>query len=387
MCGATCLVNPGVLEFVYGLDTLDAAVATVQRLTREGLCTIVNETIDVSDGGVSGAIQGDTMEFAPDDTPRCVEKPGVASLPFRHGLELLKIVYRFKPDLQTSANDRSEFSIHPRPRGWRQGHTIIWEHETGVPPAHAPTIHWPNRFSRMIGDKVFGLLMADLLGIAVPRTLVIGRRVAPFEFGQSTGSAEVWIRTCPNEPHPGLYTTMRGWTDPFALLQGEDPEGKVLASVLCQDAVNAGHSGAAIIGLDGRMIIEGRRGDGDRLMLGIDRPEPLPASLMDEVAAVHRRLSAVLGPVRLEWVHDDRRVWIVQLHLGATETAGSMLVPGTAGNWVELRVEDGIERLRRRLDSLPGNTGIVLIGEVGVTSHIADLVRRAGAPARLSVQG
>ena len=86
-------------------------------------------------------------------------------------------------------------------------------------------INPPNRFSRMIGDKAFGLLMADRLGVAVPRTLVIGRRVAPFEFGQATGSAEVWLRTCPYEPHPGLYTTMQGWTEEG---DGEGPPGDAL---------------------------------------------------------------------------------------------------------------------------------------------------------------
>jgi len=377
--------DPRSREFVYGLDKVDAALAVVQRLTSEGLHTIVNETIDVSDGGVSGVVQGNTIEFAPDDTPRCVEKPGVVSLPFQHGLELLRTVYRLEPDLRASEDERTEFSIHPKPRGWRHSHTIVWEHETGIPPAGSPAMHWPNRFSRMIGDKAFGLLVADRLGIAVPRTLVIGRRVAPFEFGQATGSAEVWIRTCPYEPHPGLYRTMKGWIDPFTLLQAEDPDGRVVASVLRQDAVTAGHSGAAIIGANNSLIIEGRRGAGDRLMLGLDRPEPLPTFVTEEVEAVHRRLSAILGPLRLEWVHDDRRAWVVQLQLGATQTTGSVLVPGEASNWVEFRVQDGIEQLRKRLDGLVGDTGLVLIGEVGVTSHIADLVRRAGAPARLSI--
>jgi hypothetical protein len=177
---------------------------------------------------------------------------------------------------------------------------------------------------------------------------------------------------------------MKGWADPFTLLQAEDPDGRVVASVLRQDAVTAGHSGAAIIGADGHLMIEGRPGAGDRLMLGLDRPEPLPAFVTEEVEAVHRRLSTTLGPLRLEWVHDDRRAWVVQLQLGATQTTGSVLVPGDASNWVEFRVQDGIERLRKRLDSLGRDEGLVLVGEIGVTSHIADLVRRAGMPARLS---
>jgi hypothetical protein len=65
--------DPRSREFVYGLPTTDEAVATLRRLTAEGLHTIVNETIDISDGGVSGVVQGDTIEFAPDDTPRYVD--------------------------------------------------------------------------------------------------------------------------------------------------------------------------------------------------------------------------------------------------------------------------------------------------------------------------
>ncbi len=378
--------EPRSREFVYGLETVDDALAALRRLTSEGLHTIVNETIDICDGGVSGVIQGGTIEFSPDDTPRCVEKPGVASLSFRHGADLLRTVYGFAPELHAADGERTEFSIHPRVRGWRRGHTLLWEHETGVSAVPPPTMRWPNRFSRVVGDKAFGLLIADRLGVPVPRTLVIGRRIAPFQFGRETGSNEVWTRTCPFEPHPGLYTTVKGWTDPFSLLQAEDPEGKVLASVLRQDAVAAGHSGAAIVGPDSELTVEGCRGEGDRLMLGLQLPEPLPAAVTDEVRFVHRRLSAVLGPVRLEWVHDGIQAWIVQLHLGATATAGTTLVPGEAVKWIEFRVEEGLERLRQILDELPSETGLMLIGEVGVTSHIADLVRRANVPARLALR-
>jgi hypothetical protein len=313
-----------------------------------------------------------------------VEKPGVLSLPFGDGLELLRKVYGFTPELESHAGERTEFSVHPRARGWRRGHTLIWEHETGVEPALAATSRWPNKFSRMIGDKAFGLLMADRLGAPVPRTLVVARRVAPFTFGRETGSTEIWTRTCPVEPHPGLYTTLKGWTDPFALLQAEDPEGEVLASVLRQDAVNASHSGAAIIGADGELAIEGRRGEGDRFMLGLDRPETLPAQVAYDVRSLHGRLSATLGPVRLEWVHDGVRAWVVQLHLGATASAGSILVPGEAETWVKFPVERGLVALRETLKRLPGGAGLVIVGEVGLTSHVADLVRKTGVPARLS---
>jgi hypothetical protein len=376
--------EPRSREFVYALPSIDAAIAAVERLAGQGLHLIVNETVDIADGGVSGVVQGGTIEFAPDDTPRCVEKPGVASLPFDSGIDILSIVYGFVPNLSKAPGERTEFSIHPRTRGWRGTHTLLWEHEMGVPTAVEPSLRWPNRFSRLIGDKAFGLLIADRLGLPVPRTLVIGRRVAPFAFGRPTGSAEVWIRTCPLEPQPGRYTTAKGWMDPFALLAQEDQDGTALASVLRQDAVRARYSGAAIVGRDSRLIVEGRHGEGDRLMLGIDRPEALPAEVIDDVERAFSTLSARLGPVRFEWVHDGETAWVVQLHRGATQTTATTIVPGDASIWQEFVVDSGLERLRATLDGLPSGAGLVLVGEVGLTSHIADIVRRAGAPARLA---
>ncbi len=43
------------------------------------------------------------IEFAPDDTPRCVEKPGVASFPLAWGHSLLQTVYG---SLRPSTQDR-----------------------------------------------------------------------------------------------------------------------------------------------------------------------------------------------------------------------------------------------------------------------------------------
>lgn len=80
--------SPRSREFVYGLRNVEDAIATIDRLAAEGLHLIVNETIDVSDGGVSGVAYGDVLEFAPDDTPRCVEKPGVIVNPIHQMLGL-----------------------------------------------------------------------------------------------------------------------------------------------------------------------------------------------------------------------------------------------------------------------------------------------------------
>lgn len=376
--------DPQSREFLYGLTSVDDAAAAVQRLSADGLHTIVNETIDVKDGGVSGVLMGDVLEFAPDDTPRCVEKPGTASLSRGLGRELLATVYGFVIDLPVPFASRLEFSLHPRPRGWRATNIISWEfagQEQIVPPAR---MVWPNKFSRLIGDKTFGLLIAHHLGLPVPRTTVVNRRVAPFSFGRSTGWDENWLRTAPPEQIPGLFTTHRGWIDPFELLRTEDPTSVGIASVLSQAGVYPAYSGALIVGADGETIIEGRAGTGETLMLGEGKPEVVPSGILQDVQEVYNRAEAALGPVRFEWVHDGKRVWVVQLHRGATESTLVRLTSGEANDWVEFDVTAGLTALRTLLGGLPPNTGLVLRGRVGLTSHMADVVRKSRAPARMT---
>ena len=312
--------SPQSREFVYGLKNVSEAVAAVERLSSEGLYTIVNETIDVHDGGVSGVLMGPLLEFSPDDTPRCVERPGTASLPRDWGQDLLSTVYGFSVNFDVPLASRLEFSIHPQPRGWKHSNILAWEYSDQPYVSVEPRVRWPNRFSRLIGDKAFGLLVAHAAGLPVPFTTVFGRRVAPFSFGRQTRSGEVWIRTAPIEQVPGKFTTHRGWLDPFNLLRAEDPKGETIVSVLSQVGVKQVYSGACIVGGDGILIIEGKRGEGKSLMLGTSAPERLPDEIDAAIAALYDQARAAFGPVRFEWVHDDQRAWIVQLHSGATDT-------------------------------------------------------------------
>lgn len=376
--------NPRSREFVYGLANVDDAERVLARLATEGLFVIANETVDIADGGVSGVSQGDIIEFAPDDTPRCVEKPGACALPREWALKLLSTVYGFAPEIGDVREGRVEFSIHPRKRGWKNTNTLLWEFESLADDSYHASIAWPNRFSRHIGDKAFGLLIAERLGMKVPRTIVVGRRVAPFSFGQPTGSHEVWTRTCPVEPEPGRYTTVKGWADPFKLIASEDTESSI-ASVLCQDAVPAYFSGAAVVTIEGKLVAEGRCGEGDGLMLGKDKPEPLPHSVKESVNHAFEMISHRLGPVRFEWVHDGSDIWIVQLHKGQTASSSTVLVPGDAERWHSFDPHDGLESLRTFLDSLQRGDGIKIVGEIGLTSHLADLVRKANHPARIAL--
>ncbi|MDT5158841.1 MAG: hypothetical protein QOH51_3198 [Acidobacteriota bacterium] len=377
--------DPKSKTFRYDIRTVGEAVETARGFVSEGLFVIVNETIDVNDGGVSGVAFGDIIELAPGDTPRCVEKPGTASFSRDVGLRLLEKVYGFRPALDYDARTRVEFSLHPLRRGFLKDHTIIWELERmGESHAQADT-RWPNRFSRLLGDKAFGLLLADTLGLPVPRTTVIARWLAPFNFGRETHTGEVWIRTCPFEQDPGHFTTQRGWCDPFKLLEREDPEGKYLASVLAQQGVDAAHSGSLVVEADGTVRIEGTSGYGDKFMVGVAAIEQLPEDVLASVRVRYEEARTRLGPVRMEWVHDRSGfTWVVQLHRGATTTQGWIIHKGEASLYHRFDVTLGIDELRALIARVRGKgEGIILLGHVGVTSHLGDLLRKAEIPSRI----
>lgn len=377
--------QPQSNEFVYGLRSVDEADATVRRIAASGLHTIVNETVDIEDGGVSGVSFAGILEFAPKDTPRCVEKPGTVAIARDLGLKLLKTAYGFAPSLDYPTDMRVEFSLHPVRRGYRKEHTIIWEMEQETTsPNLAATLTWPNRFSRFLGDKAFGLLVADSLGLPIPHTVVVARALAPFSFGRHTGTSEPWIRTCPVEPVPGKFTTERGWIDPYDLLHSEDPSGLEIASVLSQEGVDARFSGAALTQPDGKPLIEGVAGTGDEFMVGSRRPAHLPVRVRAAVNELFMVISDKLGPAQFEWVYDGSTVWVVQLHHGGTVSSGRTIYPGSPKTEHRFPVEQGLESLRELVSRIQGtDEGIVLIGDVGVTSHFGDVLRKASVPSHI----
>jgi hypothetical protein len=370
--------------FTYGLTRTGDVLAVLRARAGEGLHTIANETVDVNDGGVSGVALGGLVEFAPGDTPRAVERPGTAALGHAAALRLLETVYGFRPGLDASPGQRVEFSIHPLVAGFRQTHTLLWEREPARPVALARRLVWPNAFSRFLGDKAFGLLVADLHGLPVPASTVVGRRVAPFSFGRPTGGGERWLRTCPAEPVPGRFLTRRGWSDPFALLAAEDPDGTRLAAVLAQEGVPARWSGAAMPGADGGLLVEGVEGYGDDFMLAREAPVPLPARVLDDVRRLGARAAAALGLVRFEWAHDGDQAWVLQLHLATVAASATTISPGTPARWHRFDPAEGLDRLRDLIAWVPAGEGVELTGDVGVTSHAGDLLRRAAIPARLA---
>jgi hypothetical protein len=372
--------------FHYQLTRADEILALLAEYARQGYYTIVNETVDVNDGGVSGVALGGLLEFAPQDTPRAVERPGVASVGFDLGLGLLSTVYGFDIDLPRKTSQRIEFSIHPRKVGLKRSHTILWQLDDVAPEAFKADLRWPNRFSRFLGDKAFGLLVAHFLGASVPRTTVLARVVAPFTFGTPTPTGETWIRTCPPVPVAGKFPTEYGWTDPFKLLQRADPDGVNISSVLSQDSVDAKYSGASHIESPGVSNVDGVRGKGDLFMLGLQDPDTLPAQVEADVQLVISNLQRELGGVRIEWAHDGEKVWVLQLHLADLSSPVGTLNSGRASFWLEFDPESGLDVLRELVDKAErAGAGIMVTKPVGITSHVGEIVRTSGVPSRIRI--
>lgn len=372
--------DPRSKDFVYGLIEADIIKEHAIRLLKDGFFIILNETIDVNDGGVSGVIQNQIIEFAPNDTPRAVEKKGVLSIKRDWGERLIQIVYGIDFKKENLPAGRIEFSIHPQNCGFKSSQLLVWEHEDVTESKADYNLVWPNKFSQHVGDKLFGLMIAHILGFPVPYTQAFLRNVAPFSFGIVSDAKNYWLRTCPVEQQPGKFTTVNKWIDPFRLLAQEDPDGNQIASVIWQQGVKAKYSGAAIVGADGHPIIEGVSGAGDDFMLGKRLPEKLPQHIVADVLIACHEGKKILGDIRFEWAHDGRKLWIVQFHIGRSTSYASVVFEGAVETWVEFNPDDGLSALRELISRLNKDSGIKIMGSIGVTSHLADLLRKNKIP-------
>ncbi|MGD8290757.1 MAG: hypothetical protein PVF37_03565 [Desulfobacterales bacterium] len=393
--------NPHLPEgnpFVKGLDSFEEVMSDLLRLSVDKqLYTIVNEVIDESDNGVSGVCYRGLMEFAPDSTPRCVDDDEIetAVFPFEVGMKILTNVYGFEPDLRGREGARIEFSIHPKPRGWNQAHTIIWQSEQRPSQDIMTKIRWPHRFSRMLGDKAFGLLVAESAGLQVPRTINFSRRLFPFSFGQSTGSGKVFTRPCPEVKEPGYYPSAEGWYDPYEVLAGRilqptkprfDPLPAPLASIIIQESIAARYSGRALFRAADDIEIHGVAGDGGNFMLGKQQHEILPQNLIQAVRKTYEQAHHIVGPAGFEWVYDGNTVWLVQLN--TADLQNRKVAYDKNIQWVEFHFHSGkLEEFRQKVMQLRGSgKGIIVIGDVSPLSHLGEIAENHQVPVQFTGQ-
>lgn len=372
-------------RFIMGITDVSEVLFIIDKNKSENLISIVNENIDVNDGGVSGVILGDSIEFSPNDTPRCVEKEGVCSLPLREGISIINMVYgvnlmgELGEDVINS--HRIEFSIHLEPQGVFMKRYTVWEmtKDNSCAQHH---LRYPNNFSRMVGDKAFGLLVAHSFGLfLVPKSLVISRNIPPFSFGCETYSNHQpkWTRTAPVNKVSGKFHTSRRWEDPYLLMQNEEAKGQSdvnVASLIIQDGVDAIYSGAGIINGD-KCMVEVVKGFGDDFMVGERGTEVNEGVSNLVVEWLHKRLLDVFGNCSFEWVVDgEMDVWLVQVNQIDSKFDERNIVLGECSKYIDFNVSNGLEKLREVVDTIKGtNLGINLIGNIGVTSHFGDILR------------
>ena len=176
---------------------------------------------------------------------------------------------------------------------------------------------------------------------------------------------------------------------------GVDPAGVgfALAAAVCWAAYivltqKVGDEATGLRGLAVSMpvagLVEGVEGFGDDFMLAQAAPVPLPVRVTDDVRRLGARAADALGPVRFEWAHDGDQAWVLQLHLATVAASATTISPGTPARWHRFDPAQGLDRLRDLIARVPAGEGVEFTGEVGVTSHAGDLLRRAAIPARLA---
>ena len=83
---------------------------------------------------------------------------------------------------------------------------------------------------------------------------------------------------------------------------------------------------------------------------------------------------------------DGTRVWVVQLHRGISVSSGETIFPSANDehvHYIEYDTNNGLEGLRSMIDAWQPGMGITLVGNVGITSHFGDVLRKARIPSKL----
>jgi hypothetical protein len=119
-------------------------------------------------------------------------------------------------------------------------------------------------------------------------------------------------------------------------------------------------------------------------MLGKLGPARLPNELKRGLLDLHTVMKSKLGGIRVEWAYDGNEIWVIQLQQIQAMSTGRTIVPGECDNELLFTVKEGLPALRELITKVGRRTCICLVGEVGMTSHSADVPRRSRVPSRIA---
>lgn len=405
--------------FRYGMKDVDEVLSAVKDNASKGWNSLINECIDKDDTGVSGIIVDSVTEFSPYATPRDIEKENsrFLTLPTVNAMKILTEVYGNLSDMTSldkikfyssitklqcaSKTQRIEFSIHPNEVGCFGSRVIIWEaselDDTDMLLIQH-RITRPNAFSEMVGDKAFGLLLADSIGAYTPDTefhiKAFGDRYVKTP-AIDLEDVDVWTRTAPTEKQAGRFETeKRRYTEEEIkeLLKQDE-----IASVLVQEAIDVEYSGSAVLySNSGEVSVEGVKGEGDKFMMGVEDDIELPIEVTDTVKeflwSVDEEYGELLGDVKIEWGFDTNGyLYIFQLcNISDAEYIFKLNTNRQDENieYIEYKLyENGtsLEDFRNFVEEIEKDTtkGIKLFAHIGITSHPCDILRKHNVPAIL----
>jgi len=113
-------------------------------------------------------------------------------------------------------------------------------------------------------------------------------------------------------------------------------------------------------------------------------PTDIPDAVTESVKQAHSVLISKIGSARAEWAFDGAEPWILQMQPEDALSEGMTIVAGNPEREVDFDVAEGLNGLRELVNLLADKSvGIRLKGSIGVTSHIADVLRRYRIPSRI----
>lgn len=394
-------------RMVPDVSDLKTLFMTSEQCIAEDGYVIVSEAIALDDGGISGVVVHDVVEFMNGVTPRFVDQSTskFPQLPTSVGEKMLRAIYGNDVNLLLFDKElRVEFSVHPNPVGHLGRRMIVWDaYHAPASSALRPMIEWPNVYSDWLGDKLYGLLVADAVGLTVPKSVgwlhprIESEHESVFErwtpslgvrFGQDTGSTDEWLRSSPSRRDPGKYPTLKSSSkmDPLDWMAQIDPNGRNIRSVVQQQNVRSVYSGAAECG-QGATLIEGVAGSGESYMLGRRVPEHIPKPVERNVRLMADQIFAAFGASRFEWAFDGDQTWLLQVNQKFVEDRSPIEVEVEGKKYVDFDPTEGLERLAEVIIVAKEADATVRLGRrVGLTSHVCELLHRADVKYALARQ-